>query len=261
MSQHDLTIANGDGATVRTDIQSALQALGSTSKGPTAPSTAYAGQLWLDDNTPSATLWNLSIFDGSDWIVLGTVNSTTNVFTASASTTPTLIENGNSNVEVTSSNGPIDFDTNGSLRMRILATGAILTGGETSAATGYSSAGDITLPAAGVIRADNTAKAWVAFDASSGTPTILDSFNVTSITDNGVGDFTVNFTNALPSVNYALAGDAQLDTAAGGFGTIVIGMFRSSASHATASARLGTAHSTSAALVDCKHVCVMFLGG
>jgi len=50
------------------------------------------------------------------------------------------------------------------------------------------------------------AKAWVMFDASSGTPTIRQSFNVTSITDNGVGDFTINFTTAFADAYYAVAG-------------------------------------------------------
>lgn len=50
------------------------------------------------------------------------------------------------------------------------------------------------------------AKAWVNFNASSGSPVIRDSFNVTSITDNGVGDFTVNFTTAMANANYAPAG-------------------------------------------------------
>jgi hypothetical protein len=33
--------------------------------------------------------------------------------------------------------------------------------------------------------------------------TIRSSFNVTSVADNGTGDYTINFTNALPDVNYA----------------------------------------------------------
>ena len=38
----------------------------------------------------------------------------------------------------------------------------------------------------------SAAKLWVNFDASSGTPTIQSSYNITSITDSGVGNFTVN---------------------------------------------------------------------
>jgi hypothetical protein len=48
------------------------------------------------------------------------------------------------------------------------------------------------------------AKAWVNYNGS--TQTIRASFNVGSVTRNGTGDYTVNFTTALPSVNYAVTG-------------------------------------------------------
>lgn len=38
----------------------------------------------------------------------------------------------------------------------------------------------------------------------TGTVAIRASFNVTSITDNGTGDYTVNFTTALPDANYSV---------------------------------------------------------
>jgi hypothetical protein len=44
-------------------------------------------------------------------------------------------------------------------------------------------------------------RAWVNFDGT-GTPAIRDSFNVSSITDNGTGDYTVNFTTAMVDANY-----------------------------------------------------------
>lgn len=47
-----------------------------------------------------------------------------------------------------------------------------------------------------------SAKAWVNFNGT-GTVAIRASYNVSSITDNGTGDYTVNFTNALPDANYA----------------------------------------------------------
>ncbi len=47
----------------------------------------------------------------------------------------------------------------------------------------------------------NTCRAWVNFNGT-GTVAIRASFNVTSITDNGTGDYTLNFTNALPDANY-----------------------------------------------------------
>ena len=51
-------------------------------------------------------------------------------------------------------------------------------------------------------------RAWVNFNGT-GTVAIRASGNVTSITDNGVGDYTVNFTNAMPDINYAVATNAS----------------------------------------------------
>ena len=46
-------------------------------------------------------------------------------------------------------------------------------------------------------------RCWVNFDAyTTGVPEIKNSFNVSSITDHGVGQYTVNFTNAMPDINY-----------------------------------------------------------
>jgi len=49
------------------------------------------------------------------------------------------------------------------------------------------------------------AKAWVNFNGT-GTVAIRASFNVSSITDNGTGNYTVNFTTAMPNANYSVAG-------------------------------------------------------
>ena len=48
-------------------------------------------------------------------------------------------------------------------------------------------------------------RAWVNLDGS-GTVAIRESGNVSSITDNGTGDYTVNFTTAMPDVNYSVTG-------------------------------------------------------
>jgi len=47
-----------------------------------------------------------------------------------------------------------------------------------------------------------TAKAWVNFDGT-GTVAIRASGNVSSITDNSTGNYTVNFTTAMSDANYA----------------------------------------------------------
>ena len=47
------------------------------------------------------------------------------------------------------------------------------------------------------------ARAWVNFNGT-GTVAIRASGNVSSITDNGTGDYTVNFTTAMPDANYSI---------------------------------------------------------
>jgi uncharacterized protein (AIM24 family) len=47
-----------------------------------------------------------------------------------------------------------------------------------------------------------TCKAWVNFNGT-GTVAIRASGNVSSITDNGTGNYTINFTTALSDANYA----------------------------------------------------------
>lgn len=53
-----------------------------------------------------------------------------------------------------------------------------------------------------------SAKAWVNFNGT-GVIAIRGSYNVSSITDNGVGDYTINFTNAMSDTNYSTVGTAS----------------------------------------------------
>jgi hypothetical protein len=50
-------------------------------------------------------------------------------------------------------------------------------------------------------------RAWVNFNGTS-TPAIRASGNVSSITDNGTGDYTINFTTAMVDANHAVTGIA-----------------------------------------------------
>jgi hypothetical protein len=54
-------------------------------------------------------------------------------------------------------------------------------------------------------------RAWVNFNGT-GTVAIRASANVTSITDNGVGQYTVNLTNAMPDANYSVSSIADDDS-------------------------------------------------
>lgn len=68
-------------------------------------------------------------------------------------------------------------------------------------------AGTLSVPVGTVV--NGSAKAWVNFNGT-GTVAIRAGFNVSSITDNGVGDYTVNFTTSMPDANYGVSTCAQL---------------------------------------------------
>lgn len=70
--------------------------------------------------------------------------------------------------------------------------------------------GTATVPVNTVV--NGSAKAWVNFNGT-GTVAIRAAFNVSSITDNGTGNYTLNFTAALTDTNYCVTGisDVQLN--------------------------------------------------
>jgi hypothetical protein len=128
-------------------------------------------------------------------------------------------------------------------------------------------AGSITISTlnndTGVLAAQNgmngIAKAWINFNGT-GTPAIRASFNVSSITDNGTGDYTVNFTTAFPNANYALAGTTVWNT--GSEGMIVL--YNSNTPVTASAMRIitgvpGTLGSTSLSPIDMANVfCAFF---
>jgi hypothetical protein len=86
------------------------------------------------------------------------------------------------------------------------------------------------------------AKAWVNFNGT-GTVAIRDSFNVSSITDNGTGNYTVNLTTAMPNSNYSVIASANNGLDGSGINTSVATypISSSSASVKTIAATAGTA--------------------
>lgn len=63
-------------------------------------------------------------------------------------------------------------------------------------------------------------KAWVNFNGT-GTVAINASFNVSSITDNGTGNYTINFTNAMTDTDYSWIGTARRTATGSSF--VVVG--------------------------------------
>ena len=64
-------------------------------------------------------------------------------------------------------------------------------------------------------------RAWVNFNGT-GTIAIRASGNVTSITDNGVGDYTINFTNAMPDANYSIVGSTTISASNTATGSLMV---------------------------------------
>ena len=129
----------------------------------------------------------------------------------------------------------------------------------TIAATNITAAGNVTgnaatatkLSTAGGGAPSYSARAWVNFNGT-GTIAIRASGNVSSITDNGVGDYTVNFTTAMSDANYTLA--VQWGPSAtypsNSHGVTIIALASSSANFQTRVA--------SATLQDSSTVCATF---
>jgi len=88
----------------------------------------------------------------------------------------------------------------------------------------------------GGINGAQLAKAWVNFNGT-GTVAIRDSYNVSSITDLGVGEYTVNFSTALNNTNYCAVGSSRIVV---GSRTSVIGF----TNYTTTSVRIGVINLT-----------------
>ena len=107
--------------------------------------------------------------------------------TASAGSSWFVGSNVDSYILHNESNTPMVFTTNGTEQARITAAGLLqFNSGYGSVATAYG------------------CRVWVNFNGTTSSPsTIRGSGNVTSVTKNGSGDFTINFTTALVDTNYA----------------------------------------------------------
>jgi hypothetical protein len=74
MSQDDQNVGNADGATVRADINSNLQALASSSSGASAPTITWPNQFWFDTTADQLKQRDKA---NTAWVVLGGLSGTT----------------------------------------------------------------------------------------------------------------------------------------------------------------------------------------
>jgi hypothetical protein len=171
MAEHDYVIANQNGANTRSDLNNALAAIVSNNSKATAPTTTYAFMWWAD--TANDILKQRNAAD-SAWISILTL----------------------------STGAPLADYADNALSGNAIDGGTISnftsTGIDDNAT---STALEITTDGRGL--SQFTAKAWVRFNGT-GTVAIIDSHNISSITDNTTGQTTCSFSNNLANVNYAI---------------------------------------------------------
>jgi hypothetical protein len=202
----------GNSATVTNGLYTTN--IGTTVQAYDADTTKNAATQTLTNKTISGlnnTITNVSLTAG----VTGTLpvlNGGTGVTTSTGSgnnvlsTSPTLV----TPALGTPSSGNLANCTFPTLNQNTTGSAATVTGNATGSTFGFNSGYGSVATAYGC-------RAWVNFNGT-GTVAIRASGNVSSITDNGTGDYTVNFTTVMPDANYAScftsgrgAGDTQGD--------------------------------------------------
>jgi hypothetical protein len=183
MSQHDLNIADQGFPATRADLNNALAALASNSSGTSEPSTTYANQLWYDTSNDLLKFRNEA---NSAWITLAYMNQTTSEWEIRSGV-----------VQAVDSDGILFKTDEGTTRATLgddgnwtftgTVTSANISDGTDTVATGY------------VV--NGSAKAWVYGDTAAG---ILKSFNVSTGTDHGTGDYSYALVSAMDSNNYSM---------------------------------------------------------
>jgi hypothetical protein len=98
-------------------------------------------------------------------------------------------------------------------------------------------------------------KAWVNFNGT-GTVAIRDSFNVSSITDNGTGDYTVNFTTAMPDANYTAGANSGYSTTDNGMICSIFASATTAVAPTTSAFRVATSRRSDGTLLDVAYLTV-----
>jgi hypothetical protein len=89
---------------------------------------------------------------------------------------------------------------------------------------------------------------------------IRSSYNVSSVTKNATGDYTVNFATAMADANYAVAGTASFLDATSDFATPGVGVRRLSSTNPVQAGHVRIQTNNSASAVDCPYVAIQIFG-
>jgi len=203
MSQNDMVIANQTAPNFRADLNLALQALASTSSGSSAPATTYANMLWYDT---SSNILKMRTEADDAWIEMGSLDQSNNTFVANVG----LLDEDNFSSD--SATAPPSQQS----------TAAYI---DTTIPEKLNASGSAPIYAC---------RAWVNFNGT-GTVAIRASGNVSSITDNGTGRYTVNFTTALEDADYSVSLTASQNI--GNADTVTVGYVAADAAPTASSFR------------------------
>jgi hypothetical protein len=106
-------------------------------------------------------------------------------------------------------------------------------------------------------------KAWVNFNGTTSPGTIRSSYNVSSVTKNGTGDYTVNFATAMADANYSVAVNSSGAASSASLNSSIT-IFETNAGVATAptssSFRFFVRFGSSFANDDSSYLCVQVFG-
>ena len=191
MSQHDLTIANQGFPAFRSDLNNALQALGSTQSGSSAPSPTFAHQMWIDTSAAPNVL-KVRNADNDAWITVGTLNQSSDRFNLA-------VQEGGTGASTQS-----DARTNlglGSIATQA-ANSVTITGGTITGIT------DLTVSDGGTGRSTLTAENVLLGDGTNAVKFVAPGTNGNVLTSNGTtwtsatpASFTLSDTN-VPNVTF-----------------------------------------------------------
>ena len=114
--------------------------------------------------------------------------------------------------------------------------------------------GSVTASKLGTTEQKQIAKAWVNFNGTTSPGTIRAQYNVSSVTKNGTGDYTVNFTTPMADANYSVSGSGDNLPASGAlvYSSITRGNTSSFAKVAT--------NNTTGTIIDSNTVCISIFG-
>ena len=128
-----------------------------------------------------------------------------------------------------------------------------IAGAKTFASAISSSAAPSGTPDANSMYKDNIIKGWINFNGT-GTIAIRDSFNVASIVDEGVGNYTINWDRDFANTDYAVVGSVRQST-----GTSDNYLTIGTTGLLAGSANIHT-FSIGPATEDCDIICVIAIG-